>query len=218
MSRSFISDSSFSVSLYWLFVGVALTLFMRTFTMPSGQSGRTLWNVPKLSNRFQVLRATGQPPTITPLCVSCVIGLNSQSTAISPLKERGQRYEMDTGFTVKALMHVFTIVRFYFYLHLVHLLQIKNVTFKYRSNKSVADSLVHLLKVQADMQFASPPSRNSAQLKFLLVSLLRREYRPPGLSVNILRKTGRWSWAIPSHINGNHTGTPWMKALLVIKV
>lgn len=97
--------------------------------MPSGQSGRTLWNVPKLSNRFQVLRATGQPPTITPLCVSCVIGLNSQSTAISPLKERGQRYEMDTGFTV------FTIVRFYFYLHLVHLLLIKNVTFKYRSKK-----------------------------------------------------------------------------------
>lgn len=34
--------------------------------MPSGQSGRTLWNVPKLSNRFQVLQATRQPPHYHP--------------------------------------------------------------------------------------------------------------------------------------------------------
>lgn len=57
------------VSVSRLFVAWALSV--RTFTMPSGQHGRTLWNVPKLSNRFQVLRATGQPPTITPLCVLC---------------------------------------------------------------------------------------------------------------------------------------------------
>lgn len=89
------SDSSFSVSPCWLFVSirVAKTLSVRTFTMPSGQSGRTLWNVPKLSNRFQVLRATSQPPTITTLCVSCVIGLPAQQSAISPLKERGHNFQ-----------------------------------------------------------------------------------------------------------------------------
>lgn len=48
-----------------------LSLSLRSVTMPFGQSGRTLWNVPKLSNRFQVLRATSQAPTTTPLCVWC---------------------------------------------------------------------------------------------------------------------------------------------------
>lgn len=65
---------------------------VRTFTMPSGQSGRTLWNVPKLSNRFQVLQATGQPPAISPLCVLC--DKSPCSTVKAPpflLKERGQR-------------------------------------------------------------------------------------------------------------------------------
>lgn len=58
--------------------------------MPSGQSGRTLWNVPKLSNRFQVLRATGQPPAITPLCVSCVIGLPAQHSKHRHFSSKGE--------------------------------------------------------------------------------------------------------------------------------
>lgn len=115
MPRSSISDSSFSVSPCWLFVSfwVAKTLSVRTFTMPFGQSGRTLWNVPKLSNRFQVLRATSQPPTITILCVSCVIGLPAQQYAISPLKARGQNLGIRYAslFTVKYLL-IFTIVSY----------------------------------------------------------------------------------------------------------
>ncbi len=108
-------DYSFNVSPCWLFVGVwvAPTLSARTFTMPSGQSGRTLWNVPKLSNRFQVLRATGQPPTITPLCVSCVIGLPAQQSKCRHFSSKRERAELWNGypssFTVKSLL-VFRIV------------------------------------------------------------------------------------------------------------
>lgn len=75
--------------------------------MPSGQSGRTLWNVPKLSNRFQVLRATGQPPTITPLCVSCVIGLPARQSKHHHFSSKRERAELGNGyssFTVKSLL------------------------------------------------------------------------------------------------------------------
>lgn len=114
-------DSSFSVSPCWLFVGVwvAPTLSVRTFTMPSGQSGRTLWNVPKLSNRFQVLRATGQPPTITPLCVSCVIGLPAQQSKLRHFSSKRERAELRNGYpsllTVKSLL-VFTMVSYLLFL------------------------------------------------------------------------------------------------------
>lgn len=76
--------------------------------MPSGQSGRTLWNVPKLSNRFQVLRATGQPPAITPLCVSCVIGLPAQQSKHRHFSSKRERAEPRNGypllFTVKSVL------------------------------------------------------------------------------------------------------------------
>lgn len=84
--------------------------------MPSGQSGRTLWNVPKLSNRFQVLRAIGQPPTITPLCVSCVIGLPAQQSKHRHFSSKRERAELRNGypllFTVKSLL-VFTKVQLF---------------------------------------------------------------------------------------------------------
>lgn len=93
-----------------------LSLSVRTFTMPSGQSGRTLWNVPKLSNRFQVLRATGQPPTITPFCVSCVIGLPAQQPKHRHFSSTRERTELRNGypylFTVKSLL-ILTIDTFY---------------------------------------------------------------------------------------------------------
>lgn len=51
--------------------------------VPSGQSGRTLWNVPKLSNRFQVLQATRQPPHYHPtLRVLCDKTLTVRAPAI----------------------------------------------------------------------------------------------------------------------------------------
>lgn len=64
----------------------------RTFTMPSGQSGRTLWNVPTLSNRFQVLWATGQPPHQHPILrVLCDRTQQSKHPPFSSKEERGQR-------------------------------------------------------------------------------------------------------------------------------
>lgn len=61
--------------------------------MPRGQSGRTPWNVPKLSNRFQVLRATSQPPHRFPtIPSSCVSSVARFSAAISPpTKNEGKR-------------------------------------------------------------------------------------------------------------------------------
>lgn len=118
---SLVSDSCFSVSPCWLFVGVwvAPTLSARTFTMPSGQSGRTLWNVPKLSNRFQVLRATGQPPTITPLCVSCVIGLPAQQSKHRHFSSKRERAELTKWMPVFVYCKIFLIIR-YLLLLLVH--------------------------------------------------------------------------------------------------
>lgn len=87
--------------------------------MPSGQSGRTLWNVPKLSNRFQVLRATGQPPAITPLCVSCVIGLPAQQSKHHHFSSERERAELRNGypllFIVKSLL-AFTVVSYLLFL------------------------------------------------------------------------------------------------------
>lgn len=169
MSGLSISDSSFSVSPCWLFVGVwaAPTLSARTFTMPSGQSGRTLWNVPKPSNRFQVLRATSQPPTITTLCV---IGLPTPY-AISPLKERGQSYEIDANCLLQnpfLCFHSSVIIYLLVTLWLV------------ASRHSV-------------YVFTVP------QLSTDKVPPCFQEYRPPGSSIIVLRKTGRvrWCWAIP---------------------
>lgn len=50
---------------------------------------------------FRCFGPLASPPTNTPSCVSCVIGLNSPNTLLSPLNERGQRYKMDTGLLQK---------------------------------------------------------------------------------------------------------------------
>lgn len=62
------------------------------------------------------------------------------------------------------------------------------------------------------------PATQQSFSSFLLSSWTENIPPSPSFTINVLRKTGRWSWAIPSHINGNCTGSPWMKALLVIKV
>lgn len=100
-----------------------LSLSVRTFTMPSGQSGRTLWNVPKLSNRFQVLRATGQPPTITPLCVSCVIGLPAQQSKHRHFSSTRERTELWNGYPSLFTVKIFACLynrQFFFTLSLFH--------------------------------------------------------------------------------------------------
>lgn len=169
--------------------------------MPSGQSGRTLWNVPKPSNRFQVLRATGQPPTITPLCVSCAIGLPVQQSKhrhFSSKRERA-RFQNASLLTAKIFAYVYNIHLSFalFQIHTESRPSPLTEIFKCLSDYSEGVSLTNLIGVQAEMQFASLSTRNSASLKFLLVFLLHRKHRPPGWSISILRKTGRWSWAIP---------------------
>lgn len=144
--------------------------------MPSGQSGRTLWNVPKLSNRFQVLRATGQPPTITPLCVSCVIGLPAQQSKHRHFSSKRERAELTKWMPVFVYCKIFLIIG-YLLLLLVHsepgassLTGQSHMWLKLRHN-------LHLSTARVPPCFIPPPPR------------LERQTRSG--------KTGRWSWAIP---------------------
>lgn len=90
-SRSVGSDA-FECRFFCRHPSPASSLPARTFTMPSGQSGRTLWNVPTLSNRFQVLWATGQPPHQHPILrVLCDRTQQSKHPPFSSKEERGQR-------------------------------------------------------------------------------------------------------------------------------
>lgn len=70
---------------------------------------------------------------------------------------------------------------------------------------------------QAKLNMASNvPLLSTAEVCFLPAPIA--PIAPPGLSINILRKNREMVLGNSPHINGNHTGTPWMKALLVIKV
>jgi len=81
------------------------------------------------------------------------------------------------------------------------------------------------LQFWAEEQFASLPSHNSAQLKFLLAfppaprvptPWLERQHAPE--NTEMVLGDSPPSCPAPHHINGNSHRNSWMKALLVIKV
>lgn len=73
-------------------------------------------------------------------------------------------------------------------------------------------------EVPAEMQFACVPSHNSAQLKLPSLFSSCVESTNPRLERQHAPENREMVLGDSPHINGNHTGTPWMKALLVIKV